>query len=335
MPGSRRSRRASPRPSPRVRHIDVFNGDADGLCALRQLRLAEPAAALLVTGVKRDIGLLGRVRAGAGDLVTVLDVSLDRNRAGLQRLLAGGARVRYYDHHYAGEVPAHPGLEAHLDASGGLCTAMIVDRRLGGRFRTWAVAAAFGDGLDQAALDLGATLPLGPHALEQLRELGRSLNYNAYGESEADLHVPPAALYRTLAGYDDPLRFAIEDPLCARLDAGRRDDLAAAGAVQPYWTGLAGAAYVLPDADWSRRVSGTLAHQLAGQRAHGAVAVLTPRRDGGWMASVRVAAGGRGAADAFCRGFPGGGGRREAAGIDRLPPAQLDDFVKRFAAAFR
>jgi single-stranded DNA-specific DHH superfamily exonuclease len=318
-----------------MRHIDVFNGDADGLCALRQLRLAEPAAALLVTGVKRDIGLLARVRAGAGDLVTVLDVSLDRNRADLLRLLESGARVRYYDHHYAGEVPAHPGLEARLDASGGLCTAMIVDRLLGGRFRPWAVAAAFGDGLDQAALDLGARVPLGPHALEQLRELGRSLNYNAYGESEADLHVPPAELYRVLAGYDDPLRFAIEEPLYARLDAGRRADLAAASDVEPYWTGLAGAIYVLPDADWSRRVSGTLAHQLAGQRAHGAIAVLTPRRDGAWMASLRVAAGARGAADEFCRGFPGGGGRREAAGIDRLPPAELDAFVSRFAAAFR
>ena len=59
-----------------MRCIDVFNGDADGLCALHQLRLAEPAAAELVTGVKRDIALLERVAAAPGDLVTVLDVSL-------------------------------------------------------------------------------------------------------------------------------------------------------------------------------------------------------------------------------------------------------------------
>ena len=63
-----------------MRQIDVFNGDADGLCALQQLRLAEPADSVLVTGVKRDIALLERVSAGAGDLVTVLDVSLDTNR---------------------------------------------------------------------------------------------------------------------------------------------------------------------------------------------------------------------------------------------------------------
>ncbi len=47
-------------------NYDVFNGDADGLCALHQLRLAKPAAAELITGVKSDIALLHRVHAGAG-----------------------------------------------------------------------------------------------------------------------------------------------------------------------------------------------------------------------------------------------------------------------------
>ena len=36
---------------------DVFNGDADGICALLQLRLAAPADSTLITGVKRDIDL--------------------------------------------------------------------------------------------------------------------------------------------------------------------------------------------------------------------------------------------------------------------------------------
>ena len=52
-----------------IRYFDVFNGDADGLCALQQLRLAEPRAAELVTGAKRDIELLARVDAQAGDEV--------------------------------------------------------------------------------------------------------------------------------------------------------------------------------------------------------------------------------------------------------------------------
>jgi hypothetical protein len=85
--------------------FDVFNGDADGICSLVQLRLSEPRAAELVTGVKRDIDLLRRVRAGAGDRVTVLDIAMEKNRADLDRLLAAGAQVLYVDHHFPGEVP--------------------------------------------------------------------------------------------------------------------------------------------------------------------------------------------------------------------------------------
>src|SRR5450755_1583072 len=89
-----------------MRYIDVFNGDADGICALQQLRLADPVDSTLVTGLKRDIALLDPVRAGDGDLVTVLDVSLDRNRAALERLLEAGAVVHYFDHHFAGDTPS-------------------------------------------------------------------------------------------------------------------------------------------------------------------------------------------------------------------------------------
>jgi single-stranded DNA-specific DHH superfamily exonuclease len=317
-----------------LRHIDVFNGDADGLCALHQLRLAEPAAAELVTGVKRDIALLERVAAAPGDLVTVLDVSLERNRAALLGLLERGARVRYFDHHYAGEIPSHPGLEAFIDVSGGICTSMLVDRHLGGRYRGWAVAAAFGDGLDQAALNLGAAMALGAAELEKLRELGRSLNYNAYGETEDDLLVPPARLYRVISVYEDPLRFIAEHELNKRLNAGRHADLAAATDLEPHWSGPGGEVYLLPDAAWSRRVSGTFANQLARQHARRAFAVLAPARGGGYVVSVRVPAGARAGADDFCRGFPGGGGRREAAGINQLPADELESFIRRFDAAF-
>jgi len=52
---------------PLSKYYDIFNGDADGICALHQLRLEEPRDAELVTGVKRDIKLVGRVNAAAGD----------------------------------------------------------------------------------------------------------------------------------------------------------------------------------------------------------------------------------------------------------------------------
>ena len=66
--------------------FDVFNGDADGICALHQLRLAQPRDAVLVTGVKRDTALLQRIAAAPGDHITVLDIPLDRNRGTLLAL---------------------------------------------------------------------------------------------------------------------------------------------------------------------------------------------------------------------------------------------------------
>ena len=59
--------------------IAVFNGDADGIFALVQLRLAKPDQAKLVTGVKRDIQLLKQVAAQVNDTVTVLDISLQKS----------------------------------------------------------------------------------------------------------------------------------------------------------------------------------------------------------------------------------------------------------------
>lgn len=315
-----------------TRHIDVFNGDADGLCALRQLRLAEPVESELVTGVKRDIALLERVAAGAGDFVTVLDVSLDRNRAALLALLARGARVRYFDHHYAGAIPPHSGLETVIDTSTETCTSLLVNRYLKGRFSVWAVVAAFGDNLDDPARRLGESLALGAADLEKLRELGESLNYNAYGESEADLLISPAALYQQLAKYDDPLQFIASEDVVARLAAARRADLEAALAVAPHRTAERGAVYLLPNAPRSRRVIGEFANQLARRHPRRAHAVLAPKSRGGYTVSVRVPA--NASADAFCRQFPTGGGRREAAGIDDLPDERLEEFFERFAAAF-
>ncbi|HUL94095.1 MAG TPA: acetyltransferase [Burkholderiales bacterium] len=314
--------------------IDVFNGDADGMCSLRQLRLAEPADSLLVTGPKRDIALLDRVRAGAGDVVTVLDISLERNRAALLALLGRGARVRYFDHHFAGEVPVHPRLEAVLDASPESCTSVLVDRHLGGRFRAWAVVGAFGDNLDEVALRLGGSLALGAAELEKLRELGRGLNYNAYGGSESDLLVRPARLYGLLAQYEDPLKFAARERIFRRLQGAMHADLKAAMSVPPHWSGERASAYLLPNRPSSRRVLGVFANHLARVEPRRAHAVLAPESNGGYIVSLRVPETSGTSADAFCREFPSGGGRRTAAGIDELPEERLAELVERFAATF-
>jgi len=198
-------------------HYDVFNGDADGLCSRHQLRLCEPCEATLVTGVKRDIALLARVPAGRGDSVTVFDVSLARNRDALDRLLERGVAIRYFDHHRAGAAPAHSRLELHLDPAPDTCTGLIVDRYLGGRQRPWALVAAFGDGLVGPATALGLQCGYGPRELTVLAELGEALNFNAYGETEADLVVAPAMLSRMLSRHGDPIACRRDEPLVATL----------------------------------------------------------------------------------------------------------------------
>jgi single-stranded DNA-specific DHH superfamily exonuclease len=318
-----------------MRYFDVFNGDADGICALHQLRLADPLDSRLVTGLKRDIELLKSVPAGDGDVVTVLDISLDRNRAGLEELLARGAHVIYFDHHYAGELPRHPDLEAIIDDSGAQCTSALVDRHLGGRFRAWAVAGAFGDNLSEVALTLARPLALDPPRVEALRELGASLNYNAYGASESDVLVPPLELYRIVSHYADPFEMIGREPVVARLADQRKADLESALATPPLRSSPGADAYVLPDAPWSRRVSGTFANRLASADPVRAHAVLTPVAGGGFAVSVRSPRASQPTAADFCRRYSAGGGRAAAAGIDRLDAQRVDEFLDGLARAWR
>ena len=313
---------------------DVFNGDADGLCALQQLRLDTPREAHLVTGAKRDIALLQRVPAHAGDAITVLDVSLARNRDALDRVLAAGASVRWFDHHHAGDVPGHPRLEAHIDESPETCTSLIVDRHLGGRHRAWAVVGAFGDNLGGQAQRLAATLGLAAAAIDVLRELGESLNYNAYGVATGDLFVAPDELHRRMRGCESPLAFAASEPAVEAMHARRRADLAEATALPPESISPHVAVYRLPDAPWARRIGGTFAHHLARQHPRRAHGVLGPNADGTYWASIRAPLARPYEAGTIARRFSTGGGREAAAGIERLAPESIGAFVAALAAAY-
>lgn len=311
--------------------FDVFNGDADGICALHQLRLADPADdATLVTGVKREIDLLRRVDAGAGDQVTVLDVSFDKNRDDVMRLLEAGAAVRYFDHHFAGDIPKHAALQVHIDTAADVCTSLLVDAHLDGRFRPWAVAAAFGDNLHDAAQRAAEPLALSPAQVDSLKELGTCLNYNGYGASLEDLFFAPDALYRSLRPYADPFAFIAEEPSYQTLRDGFFSDMARAEALHAETEGDGFAVYMMPDAKWSRRVSGVFGNALARRFPERAHAMITAMADGSFRISVRAPKAHPEGADDLCREFPTGGGRKAAAGINALPADQYDAFVARF-----
>jgi nanoRNase/pAp phosphatase (c-di-AMP/oligoRNAs hydrolase) len=312
-------------------HIDVFNGDADGICALVQLRLAQPVAAQLVTGVKRDIDLLKRVIAAAGDVVTVLDISLQKNQPHLMRLLEQGAQVFYVDHHQAGEIPQHPGFTSLIDTDANTCTSLLVDDYLQHRFSAWAVTAAFGDNLQHSAMQCAQALQLTHQQLQQLETLGICLNYNSYGRVVTDLHVAPDQLYQWLSPYQSPLDFIADNSaIYQQLLTGYRDDLRRARQIAADFVNNDVALYILPDAAWARRVSGVWGNELANHNPDKAHAIMSENGDGGYQVSVRAPLNNKTGADELCELFPGGGGRKAAAGINHLDKSQLAIFVTAF-----
>ncbi|HEY0635394.1 MAG TPA: acetyltransferase [Gammaproteobacteria bacterium] len=317
-----------------MNYIDVFNGDADGLCALQQLRLAEPQESVLITGPKRDISLLKRVVAQAGDQVTVLDVSLDKNREALLTLLAQGVAVRYFDHHFAGDIPQHPALQIHIDTSPEICTSLLVNQHLDGRFCAWAVTGAFGDNFHVQARAAAQHLALSAAELEQLCELGTLLNYNGYGEGD-EIFFQPDELFRRLHPFASPFDFIAQEEAFAVLREGYRKDMESMAAMRPEVSEEHIAVYILPNAAWARRASGVFANGLvdsAPQRAH---AILSGLPAGGYQVSVRAPRNNPAGADTLCRAFATGGGRKAAAGINQLPEADLDRFIDAFRQAYR
>ena len=315
-------------------NYDVFNGDADGICALLQLRKAEPRESRLVTGVKRDINLLEKIQPAQGDLVTVLDVSMDKNMAGLQRALADGASVFYVDHHFPGEIPEHASLTALINESPEVCTAALVNGHLQGAQLDWAVTGAFGDNLKGTAHSLAKPLNLSPSDLASLEELGTYINYNGYGPAIEDLHFDPEELYRRLYAADSALGFVAESPDFLKLQQGYKEDMGLAEALQPMHATGSVAVFMLPNEAWARRVSGVYSNDLATDNPDRAHAVLTEKANGNFLVSVRAPMSNKQGAADLCMQFPTGGGRAGAAGINDLPTDSLQAFVDACSAAY-
>ncbi|CAD75984.1 MAG TPA: acetyltransferase [Rhodopirellula baltica] len=308
-------------------HFDVFNGDADGICALHQLRLADPKDSTLVTGVKRDINLLKRVPASSGDSVTVLDVSLDKNRDELHRILAADVPVTYFDHHFAGDIPSSPLLSTHIDTAGDVCTGLLVNQFLSSQFLPWAVTALYGDNLHDAAKSAAEPLQLSDSQLAELEQLGTLLNYNGYGGTLDDLYFAPDKLYRKVQPYADPFEFIAADTTFETLRDGFDSDMKRAASIEPKMATESCAAFLFPNDSFSRRVSGVYSNQLARENPNRAHALLSELPSGDYLVSVRAPLTTKTGADELVRQFPTGGGRKAAAGINQLPADQLQKFL--------
>ena len=318
-----------------MKYYDVFNGDADGICALHQLRLADPRPdARLITGVKRDVRLLQQLIGTHNADVTVLDVSMDSNREPLRQLLEDGCRILYLDHHFSGPIPESDHLKTHIDPDPDTCTSMIADRLLHGKYGAWAVVGAFGDNLHQSAHGLAARLQMPDSGIAQLKELGELLNYNGYGVSESDLFYHPQVLYREVSPFADPFAFLEKSEIPSRLRIGFNEDMRLASSYKPIRESKSGRIFELPPEKWARRVSGVFSNlkaQEAPDLAHG---LLTRNPDDTYRVSVRAPLINKKGADTICRAFATGGGRAAAAGINALEPDQLERFFKTFDEIF-
>jgi len=307
--------------------FDVFNGDADGICALHQLRLNEPTESELITGVKRNIKLLDGLSAKSGDQVNVMDISLDKNRDGLLLLLEQGANIIYFDHHFAGDIPEHANLETHINTAADTCSSLLVNDYLGGKHLPWAVTAAFGDNLFDSAVTAAKPLNLSHTQLEQLKALGTYINYNGYGASLDDLHFTPSDLYKAIRPFQDPFEFIQNSAEYTTLEQGYLQDIESAKVINAELENDTFAIYILPDASWARRVSGVFANQLAQENRGRAHAIISEKSDGAYLVSVRAPLNNKEGADDVCRQFPTGGGRKAAAGINNLPKDEFNRLI--------
>ena len=314
-------------------HFDVFNGDADGICSLLQLRLQQPVDSQRVTGIKRDIGLLDRVSAGQGDHVTVLDVSMAKNTGALKRLLDAGATVDYVDHHASGDIPQHDNLSVTISEAPEVCTALLMNGRLRGARVEWAITGAFGDNLDEPARQMALKTNLSEADISGLRALGVCINYNGYGPSLDDLHFHPNELYAALYEAEHPGSF-IDSESFRQLSEGYSQDLAASKALVPALIQPGFAIYRLPNAAWARRVSGVFSNDLVRTHPARAHAVLTEQDDGAFLVSVRAPFHHRFGAERVCAQFETGGGRAAAAGINRLAAADMNRLIAALATEY-
>ncbi|MUH71356.1 DHH family phosphoesterase [Psychrosphaera haliotis] len=313
-------------------NFDVFNGDADGIISLLQLRFHEPKETQLVTGIKRDISLVKQIPL---DLlndkseITVLDVSMEKNIDALNKVLETKASVLYADHHRAGIIPTSNNLSAHIDLSADTCTGLIVDTILNKQYHNWAITAAYGDNLISTADNLANQAGINSEEAQQLRELGTLINYNGYGAHTDDLAYHPAELFKSLLKYPCPFD-CIADTSSAfyKLKEAFDSDFSLAEQANVVFESDQLMACIMPDEAWSRRISGTYGNHLANQFPNRAHLVFTIIDNEHYLVSLRAPLNNKKAAGELCAKYPTGGGREGAAGINCLPKAEINTLIQ-------
>ena len=170
--------------------------------------------------------------------------------------------------------------------------------------------------------------------MRQLRELGELINYNSYGDEIKDLNYSPIALYQAIKPFEDPWEFYHQSEVVSVLKNSYVDDLEKARSHTPIKQCEAGFIYQFPARSWSKRIAGVFCNIIAREEPEKAHALLVDRGDGNFLVSVRAPVNRPTGADRLCHDFHTGGGRKAAAGINKLPDAKVDCFLKQFESIF-
>lgn len=314
---------------------DVFNGDADGILALHQFRLAHPETTQLITGVKRDVKLIRQLLEQSNSQINVFDISLESNEDAVQALLEKNCSFLWFDHHRRGSLIDSEQLSTHIDLSPTCCTSILVDQYLNGQHHLWAIAAAFGDNLRAAAEKLCEAANLSTEEQSQLREIGETLNYNGYGETKEDLNIWPADLYADLKNWSQPFDYYLNSEIFKNLQNQKSKDENILGQSQKLFDCSVGNITLLPKGPSSKRMSGIFSNDLVHSEPEKAHAIFTHLDDdSGYRISIRAPLNKLENADTLAKRFPTGGGRAGAAGVNELPHDQLDNFYQAFEEVF-
>jgi hypothetical protein len=311
--------------------FDIFNGDADGIFSLHQYRLHRPTdKTSLITGVKRDVCLLSQIETISNASLAVFDISLDSNRASLLKLLSQHNKITYFDHHYAGTTIQSSALITHIDHNPDICTSLIVNEVLHGRYDLWAICGAFGDNLHHPAMQIARTYSLSKQQTNRLQQLGELFNYNSYGSAISDLHFHPGVLYEAIRPYKDPFEYLENSHHIDDLHLAYQEDISLALKQKKMKMFGRNRVYHLPALPWARRVAGVFSNLKAREDTTLAHAIITENPDETFRISVRAPLEHPFGADTLCNNYPNGGGRAAAAGINSLPRNMLDGFLDKF-----
>jgi hypothetical protein len=306
-----------------------FNGDADGICAVVQFIQSGFIVDSFFTGCKRDQALLRHGEMLHNANILVFDIELSKNIDSLRKVLDNGCEVTWFDHHGKCEesiFSEYTNFFPNIYTSPDTNTSLIVYKFLNNpELLKWAIAGLFGDNIDNTALYYCESLNLSAEEILILTNMGKLINYNAYGENLSDLIMDPIEIFHKAKQFKDPISFYKETNIGECLKKSSADDLELALSYSKQ-TNIV----FLPNLPWAKRVYGMLGNYLIKQNKTKPLAVLVDIGKDNYLVSVRAPLNQPIGAGDLCRLFSSGGGRAGAGGINCLHKDDLEKFKQAF-----